>query len=255
MPPDGLAGHLEVDGVFVLVVGLGYAQERDMAAYGIEHDAVGKQLHADEVRLLGVKADSSQGVLQLTEAGLDIPAHVVQVFHAFDGELEPVQVRNQDFPLFLAGSRVIDAELYDAALDRAELLEVPTVVDRVFRVILRVGLAHGVDQVQVRVGLMYLGVKMVRCRDPELYLDVAFLAGQFLDFLDVPGFRPDDVIRVQEPIERLEHVETGIAPVHNNDERVCVVQALRHVDGSVALVGLAHSLDDTVLVRPVHQVE
>lgn len=253
--PDGFAGHLEVDGIFVLVAGLRDGQLPDMAAHGIEHGQVCEQFHSDEVRLLGMEADGAQGVLQLSEAGLDVPAHVVQFFHAFDGELEPVQVRDQDFPLLPTGALFIDAELHDAASDRAELLEVPPVVDRVLGVVLRMGLAHGVDQVQVRVGFVVLGVEMVRRGDAELHLRVALFVRELPYFLDIARFRPDDVVGVVQAVERLEHVEAGISPVHNEDGRDGQVGPFRHVDGRVALVGVGHLLDDAVGVRPAHQVE
>lgn len=104
MPPDSLARHLEVYGVLVLMVRLGHAQDSDMAAHGVEHGEVGEQLHTDEVWLLGMEADGTQGILEFPEAGLDIPAHVVKLLHAPDGELEQVQVCDQDFPLFLPES-------------------------------------------------------------------------------------------------------------------------------------------------------
>lgn len=151
MPSDSLAGHLEINGVFVLMTGLRHAQEAYMTAHGIEHDAVGEQFHADEIRLFRMETDSSHSILQFTEAGLDVPAHVIHFFHALDRELEPVQIRDQHFPLFFAGSRVIDTEFHHPALDRAKLLEVPAMVYRILGIVLRMGLAHRVDQVQIRV--------------------------------------------------------------------------------------------------------
>lgn len=99
-----------------------------MAAHGIEHDEMGEQLHLNELRLLGMEVDSAQSVFELTEAGLDVPSHVVHLFHTLDGKLEPVQVRDQDFPLLLARGRVVDTELHDTNLDLAEPLEVPAAV-------------------------------------------------------------------------------------------------------------------------------
>lgn len=102
---------------------------------------------------------------------------------------------------------------------------------------------------------MYLGVEMIGCRDAELHLDIALLVGKFPDFLDVSSFRSDDVIGIVKPVESFEHIETGIAPVHNDDERDGVVQALCHVDSGVTLIGFTHSLDDAVLVCPIHEVK
>lgn len=70
-------------------------------------------------------------LFQSPEAGLNVPTHMVQLFHAFDRELEPVQVRNQNFPLFLAGVSIIDVEFHDTACDIAELSEIPSVIYRI----------------------------------------------------------------------------------------------------------------------------
>ena len=255
MPSDGLACHLKVYGVLVLMPGLRNAQGHDMTAHGIEHREVSEQFHTDEVRLFGMKTDSAKGILQFPEAGLDIPAHVIQLFHTLNGKLEPVQVRDQDFPLFLAGVFIIDTKFHHTTGDIAELPEIPSMIDRILRVMFRMGFAFRIDQMQVRVCFMILGVEMVRCGDTERDFFIAFLIGKLPYLLDVSGLYTDGVITVRDAVQGLEHVEPGIAPVHDDDERGRVIQAFHHVDGSVTLIGTVHGLHDTVLIGTVHQVK
>lgn len=96
---------------------------------------------------------------------------------------------------------------------------------------------------------------MARRGDQELDVHVAFLIRQGLDFLGFAQFGADNVMAVFDAVASFEHVEAGIAPVHDDNEWTGIVQAFQHLDGSGPLVRFRDGLEHAVLVCTVHEVE
>lgn len=216
----------------------------DIPRYSVKHNKVGVNLHFYELVLTTMEMSHTNIVLQLAEAGLNVPAKMIQLFQVGRRELKARQVRNQNLPFFfiaviVAIHRVIDIELHGTAFDVTIVLKIPSSpisIKRYRFFILLFGLVYLMVDNSTLSAIQIFGV---RSRHMEYYITVTLLIKQGCNLLDciLPiNTHTNDVIAVLYAVHRLYKIEALVTSIHNNDEWLVVREFLNHLQGGTTLI-------------------
>lgn len=115
--------HLKIHRIRMFAVGLWNIYDRYAPRYCIEHNEMSKQLHFDEIVFFAMELDAAKSILKFPEAGFYVPTLMIHLLHTLYGELESIQICNENFPFFFAAVRVVNLKLdHTECIDKTLLL-------------------------------------------------------------------------------------------------------------------------------------